>query len=163
MLLDDLICINENVNLGKYLKFKDIVEKNMPHPDWLGDFTKKDLKKLLKNNAKIWIYYLNKEPVCSMMLKPSNQKELDRYYLKSKETICYGSMFVNPKYVGNSLQYQMLKKLDEYSKKQGYKFAIGTIHPENKYSINNILKDNFLYIETLELPRGIRNVYLKLL
>ena len=163
MLLDDLICIDENINLDNYLSFKDIVEKNMPRPDWLGDFTKKDLKKLIKKGSKIWLYYLDEEPVCSMMIKPSDQKELDRYYIKSEETICYSSMFVNPKYVGNNLQYQMLKKLDEYSTQKEYKFAVGTIHPANKYSINNVVKDNFIYIETLNFPRGIRNVYLKLL
>ena len=55
--------------------------------------------------------------------------------LNYREVVDYGPMFVNPKYVGNKLQYQMLQKIDKYSKMLGYKYAVGTIHPDNKYSI----------------------------
>ena len=37
----------------------------------------------------------------------------------------------------------MLLKLDEYCKEKGYENCIGTVHPDNIYSINNITKDDF--------------------
>ena len=81
--------------------------------------------------------------------------------LDSNIVVDYGPMFVNPKYVGNKLQYQMLKEIDKYSLSLGYKYAAGTIHPENIYSINNLLKDNFELTGTKEFTRGIRKIYLK--
>ena len=51
--------------------------------------------------------------------------------------------------------------LDEYSKKCGYKYAVGTIHPDNSYSINNLVKDDFKLIGTKEFKRGLRNIYIK--
>ena len=163
MFLKDLKEISENINLDSYIEFRELVKQNMPHPEWLGDFSKEDLEELLNNKSKIWIYYLGEEPVCSMMLIPSTEKTLKKFdiNLDSNIVVDYGPMFVNPKYVGNKLQYQMLKEIDKYSLSLGYKYAAGTIHPENIYSINNLLKDNFELTGTKEFTRGIRNIYLK--
>lgn len=163
MVLQELKCINKNVNIDEYIEFREKVKQNMEHPEWLGNFSKEDLTKMQSENSIIWIYYLNEEPVCSMMLIPSTEKALNKFDidLDYKEVIDYGPMFVNPKFVGNGLQYQMLKELDNYCFNLGYKYAVGTIHPNNIYSINNLLKDDFKLVGTKEFTRGIRNIYLK--
>ena len=163
MNLKDLECISENVNLDDYIQFREMVKKNMEHPEWLGDFTKDELIYALNNNSKIWLYYLKNEPVCSMMLIPSTEKDLKKFEIELDygDVVDYGPMFVNPKYVGNGLQYQMLKEINKYCEKLGYKFAAGTIHPDNIYSIRNLLKDDFKLIGTKDFTRGKRNIYLK--
>lgn len=163
ILLQDLKYVNKDINIEEYIEFRELVKQNMEYPEWLGDFSKDDLINMLNNNCIIWIYYLNNEPICSMMLIPSTEKAIKKFELdlNYKEVVDYGPMFVNPKYVGNGLQYQMLKELDNYCFKLGYKYAVGTIHPDNIYSINNLLKDNFKLIRTKEFTRGIRNIYLK--
>lgn len=154
---------NKNIDIDNYLFFRDYVKNSMNYPEWLGDFTKNDLEYLLNDGAIIWVYYLDKDPVCSMMLIPSTEKDLSKFEinLDYKEVVDYGPMFVNPKYVGNGLQYQMLKVLDEYCINNGYKYAISTVHPDNVYSINNLVKDEFKLIGQKEFSRGIRNIYLK--
>ena len=161
--LDDLKCISKNIDLDVYLEFINYVKSTMEHPEWLGDFSKEDLQIMLKENTKIWIYYLNDEVVCSMMSIPSTKKTLDKFEINLDYEIVvdYGPMAVNPKYIGNKLQYQMLKELDDYSIKKGYEYVATTIHPDNVYSINNILKDDFELINQKEFKRGIRNIYLK--
>ena len=77
------------------------------------------------------------------------------------EVIDYGRTFVNCDYIGNSLQYQMLLEANKFALSNGYKFALSTVHPDNFYSINNLLKNNFEYKGEKTLKRGIRNVYLK--
>lgn len=163
MKLEELTCISENIDIDKYIDFREQVKKNMEYPDWLGDFSKKDLIKMLENETKIWIYYLNDEPVCSIMLIPADEKALLKFELdlNFKEVIDYGPMFVNYKFIGNDLQFQMLKTLDEYCINLGYKYVISTVHPDNIYSINNLVKDNFELVNTKKFKRGIRNIYLK--
>lgn len=163
MKLSDLTCIDENVNLDEYIQFREEVKSHMKYPEWLGHFSKEDLIELLNNDSKIWIYYYNNEPVCSMMLIPSDKQTLEKFEvnLDPSEIVDYGPMFVNFKYIGNGLQYQMLEELDKYSKSLGYKYIASTIHPDNIYSINNLLKDNFEYINTKTFTRGKRNIYLK--
>lgn len=165
LLLDNLLCVNENIDLDEYISFRSYVKEHMEHPEWLGDFTKEDLKIMLKKNSKIWIYYLNSVPVCSMMLIPTDKKSLDKFgvYLALEEVVDYGPMMVHPEYVGNGLQYQMLQAIDAYSIANGYKYAVGTIHPDNIYSINNLLKDEFKLMGQKEFTRGLRNIYVKTL
>ena len=135
----------------------------MTNPEWLGDFSKTDLENVLKYSGKIWIYYLKDEPICSMMIIPSDEHALKKFEIDEnpENVIDYGPMFVNPKYWGNKLQYQMLRKLDDYCIKLDYKIAIATVHPDNYYSFNNLLKDDFKYTKTKEFSRGIRNIYVK--
>ena len=163
MRLNDLKCINENIDLDEYIEFRELVKSNMEHPDWLGDFKREDIEMLLKSNSKIWIYYYNNEPVCSMMLIPSDERALQKFELNLnyQEVVDYGPMFVNPKYRGQGLQFQMLQELDNCSKNLGYKYAATTVHPDNIYSIRNLLKDNFEYKGTKEFKRGTRNIYFK--
>ena len=163
MKLNELKSISDNINLDEYIKFREYVKMHMEHPEWLGDFTKEDLINMLNNNSKIWIYYLDNIPICSMMFIPSTEKDVSKFELNLnyKEVVDYGPMFVNPKYIGNGLQYQMLREIDKYSISLGYKYSAGTIHPDNIYSINNLLKDGFEYKSTKEFKRGIRNIYLK--
>lgn len=162
--LKDLTAI-EKINIDKYLEFRKEVKLNMECPEWLGDFTKEDLEELLKKDSKIWIYYKEETPVCSMMLIPATKESLKSLQLNYKEqdVVDYGPMFVNTKYIGNNLQYQMLKELDQISKKKGYKYAVVTVHPNNIYSIRNLEKDNFKLLNTKQFERGIRNIYLKTL
>ncbi len=163
MKLSELNCINDDIDLDAYVLFREEVKTHMKYPQWLGDFTKEDLSMLLNNNSKIWIYYLDKEPVCSMMLIPSDKETLSKFGIDIdyNEVVDYGPMFVNHKYIGNGLQYQMLKEIDKYSSLIGYKYASSTIHPDNIYSINNLLKDNFKYVKTKKFTRGLRNIYIK--
>lgn len=162
MKLEELKCKQKNINLDEYIKFREQVKMTMTEKDWLGDFTKEELTSLLENGSKIWIYYKEEEPVCSMMIIPSTKKDMDKFDLSLDfhQVIDYGPMMVNRKYVGNGLQYQMLRKLEEYCSKT-YSYALTTIHPENKYSIHNLVKDGFELIGQKELKRGMRNIYLK--
>ena len=153
----------DKIDLDKYIEFREKVKENMEYPEWLGDFTKKDLENLLQNKSKIWIYYKDGIPVCSMMLIPATKNTLKKFDLnyKEQEVINYGPMFVNPHNIGMNLQYQMLQELDKISKEKGYKYAIVTVHPENIYSIRNLEKDNFSYLATKKLNRGPRKIYVK--
>lgn len=163
MTLKELKCITENINLEEYIELRELVKQNMPHPDWLGDFSKEDIKKMLEQNSKIWIYYRKKQPICSMMLIPAEKKSLIKFGLDLDYQVVadYGPMFVHPNYVGNALQIQMLETLDEYCKTIGYQYAASTVHPENLHSIYNLEKDGFELQGQKILKRGPRNIYVK--
>ena len=48
MRLNELNCIDDNINLDEYIEFREKVKKNMEHPEWLGDFSKEDLLDAIK-------------------------------------------------------------------------------------------------------------------
>lgn len=163
MKIDELEEITE-IDIRDYIDFRENVKSNMEHPEWLGDFTIAEIKEALESESmKIWVYKSNNENVCSMMLLKSSEKSLQKLELnlEAAEVVDYGPMFVNPKFVGNGLQYQMLKRLDQFCQSKGYKYAASTVHPDNVFSIKNIEKDNFILQSVKEFKRGLRNIYLK--
>lgn len=161
--LKQLICKSDDINIDEYIKYREEVKEHMEYPDWLGDFSKEDLESILKTGSKIWMYYRDNEFICSMMMLPSDDDAIAKFELDldSKKVVDYGPMFVNYKYVGNGLQLKMLKELDRYCYEKGFRYAIATVHPDNTFSINNLVKDGFDMIRQREFTRGVRNIYLK--
>ena len=100
MKLEDLRVECENIDLDKYISYREDIKKNMEHPDWLGDFVESDLEYLLNNGSKIWIFYNGEEYVSSMMLIPSDEKSINKFGLNLdyKDVVDYGPIFVNPNY-----------------------------------------------------------------
>lgn len=162
--LDELRCVCDDVNISEYIEFRNSVKANMEYPDWLGDFSSEDLEFMLNNGSKIWIYYDNDIPVCSMMFIPSDEKGLSKMGLDEYDSRLvgdYGPMFVNFDYQGNGLQYQMFIEMDAYLKANGFKYGAVTVHPDNVFCIRNIDKSGFSKISEKEFKRGVRNIYFK--
>lgn len=152
--------------LDQYLSFKDLVKKNMPNPEWLGDFTKDEYEFLLDNESKILIYKIDNQIIASGMTIKATKESLNKFMLDNldiNKTINYGLQLVHPDFVGNGLQNLINKDLDELSIKEGYSYAVGTTNPDNYYSVNNLIKNNFIKTNLIKLKRGNRNVYLKYL
>ena len=73
-----------------------------------------------------------------------------------------GPIMVNPKYVGNKFQKQMLELLDKYCKSIGKRYIFTKVHPDNIYSINNFVSDGYKFVETYKTSSGEpRSVYFK--
>lgn len=153
----------ENFEIDKYIEFREKVKKNMEHPEWLGDFTKEDLEKLIEDGNKIYVFYKDDIEVCSTMIIKASEKDILKFGLDIdyKKTMDYGPTFVSDEYRGNNLQLQMTKYLDNYLVENGYKYAVTTIHPDNIFSIRNVLKDDFKKVGSKEFKRGPREIYFK--
>lgn len=58
-------------------------------------------------------------------------------------------------YRGMGLQTQMLLKVEELLKNTKYKKFVATVHPDNKYSLNNMLKNGYKIAMTTQLYGGL--------
>lgn len=137
---------------------------NMKEPSWLGEFSLNELKNILNNEGKLFNFYDNNIIVCSMLYIPSNNKTLEKHNLKYDEKLVgsCGPIMVNPKYVGNKFQKQMLELLDKYCKNIDKRYIFTKVHPDNIYSINNFISDGYKFVETYKTSSGEpRNVYFK--
>lgn len=163
MKLSDLDCVMENVNLHDYLKLYKYVKDNMINPNWLGDFTKAEIKDLLKENGKIWLYYNNDITVCSMFMLPSDNKTLNKHNVYHNEDIVasLGPIMVSPDYIGNKLQMQMMEEFEEYCKNNNYKYIFTKVSNDNKYSLSNMLKLGFKVTDEYIIERGKNSTLIK--
>lgn len=165
MKLKDFEKKEENNYLDKYLDFYNNVRNNMEHPEWLGTFTKEEIEKLLSIGGKLFNYYDNDEIACSFFYLPCSNKSLQKHNINYDESIVgsCGPIMVNPKYIGNGLQNEMIKELEEYCKSINKKYCYTRIHPDNNYCINNFLKNNYQFLQTYTSKKDgeVRNDYLK--
>ncbi len=163
MLLTNFECIKVNEKTIKdYLNFYHAIKMLMPNPEWLGDFSTIELKNILSSGGEIWMFKQINEIVCSLMFIPAPEIILKKLQLPPgpKYAEC-GPIMVAPKYVGNGLQRQMLKFLDNYCIDNNFDFILTTIHPANTISINNFCKCGYSYVSSHKLKRGFRALYLK--
>lgn len=164
MKTNEFNCISEHNNIDEYLEFYKYVKSNMKEPSWLGEFSLNELKNVLNNEGKLFNFYDNNIIVCSMLYIPSNNKTLEKHNLKYDEKLVgsCGPIMVNPKYVGNKFQKQMLELLDKYCKSIGKRYIFTKVHPDNIYSINNFVSDGYKFVETYKTSSGEpRSVYFK--
>ena len=164
MKINEFNCISEHNNIDEYLEFYKYVKSNMKEPSWLGEFSLNELKNILNNEGKLFNFYDNNIIVCSMLYIPSNNKTLEKHNLKYDEKLVgsCGPIMVNPKYVGNKFQKQMLELLDKYCKSIGKRYIFTKVHPDNIYSINNFISDGYKFVETYKTSSGEpRSVYFK--
>lgn len=164
MKINEFNCISEHNNIDEYLEFYKYVKSNMKEPSWLGEFSLNELKNILNNEGKLFNFYDNDIIVCSMLYIPSNNKTLEKHNLKYDEKLVgsCGPIMVNPKYVGNKFQKQMLELLDKYCKSIGKRYIFTKVHPDNIYSINNFVSNGYEFVETYKTSSGEpRNVYFK--
>ena len=163
MKLEELKEINENVNLDEYLLLYNYVRDNMPHPEWLGTFTKKEIEDILKAGGKIWMYYDQNTPVCSVLYIPVSNKTLRKHNVEYDEEITgsLGPIMVRKECIGNGLQTAMLNVLNIYIKSIGKTHMFTKAHSDNIYSIKNILKDGYKVVHEYKSERGPMTAFIK--
>ena len=165
MNLEQLKCISNNVNLEDYLQLYKYVRENMKHPEWLGTFTKNEIKEILSNGGKIWLYYNDTEMVCSMLYIPSNNNSLKKHNIEYDEieTAALGPIMVSPNYIGNGFQNQMIKVFEEYCRKINKKYIFTKVCSDNFYSINNFKNNGYILIDKYFNERGKNFAFIKII
>ena len=163
MKLEDLKCISDNVNIDDYLKLYKYVRDNMEHPEWLGTFTKEEIVDILNIGGKIWLYSNDLDLVCSCFYIPASNKSLRKHNIEYDEEVTgsLGPIMVSPDYVGNGLQIEMQKVFNDYCMNIGKKYIFTKVHADNIYSINNILKDEYIETDYYQTERGMNKAYIK--
>ncbi len=155
--------VSDNVDLDEYLYLYNYVRDNMEHPEWLGTFTLDEIKEILSAGGKIWMYYDGDIPVCSVFYIPISNKSLIKHNVSYDESITgsLGPIMVRKEYVGNGLQMEMMKVLNEYVSSIGKTHMFTKAHSDNIYSIRNILKDGYKVIDEYENERGPMTAFIK--
>ena len=162
-MIENLKCVNENVNLDDYLKLYKYVRDNMEHPEWLGTFSRDEIIEILNGGGKIWLYYDNSNLVCSMFYIPSSKKSLVKHNVNYNEELVgsLGPIMVSPDYVGHGYQIKMMNILDEYCRSINKKYIFTKVCSDNLYSLNNMLKDNYKVVDEYESERGMDTALIK--
>ena len=56
---------------------------------------------------------------------------------------------VHPDYRGRGLQFCLMQEAEQYAAAMGRRILLTTVHPENRYSLNNILRQGYTVVRRL--------------
>lgn len=68
---------------------------------------------------------------------------------------------VHPDFRGHDLQYRMMQAAEEELRKTGGAILLCTVHPENRYSVRNVLRQGYTVEKELEKYGGVRRYILR--
>ena len=71
------------------------------------------------------------------------------------------SVAVLPDYRGQGLQRRLLEEAENWLSRGGDRILLCTIHPENRFSLNNALKQGYEIRKTLEKYGSVRHLLCK--
>lgn len=154
----------EEQDLNAYLDLEQEVKNNMIHPEWLGDFTKNDLQRLLKTGGHIYGGYLQDKLIAVGVLMPATKEGLEKLnldILDVQKAVFFGPQMVHPLYQGKGIQKEIISFLEKRAIQLDYQYVEVIVSPENEISIHNFISCNYEFHKTVELSRGTRNVYVK--
>ncbi|GLC81838.1 GNAT family N-acetyltransferase [Lacrimispora brassicae] len=72
------------------------------------------------------------------------------------------SVAIFPEYRGNGLQYRLMKTAEEELRRLGCRYLMCTVHPENRFSRDNMIRQGYQVVLTKEKYGGyLRDILLK--
>lgn len=81
---------------------------------------------------------------------------------KCKKVAIMETAAVLPEYRGNNLQYRLMQAAEKDLIELGYQYLTGTVHPDNRFSLNAFLKQGYHIAVTKEKYQGlVRHVLMK--
>ena len=78
-----------------------------------------------------------------------------------RKVVCMDTAAVHPDYRGRGIQKRLLETAETYLQGTGERYLLCTIHPENRFSLNNALKQGYEIRRTLEKYGSVRHVLCK--
>ncbi|HOZ35606.1 MAG TPA: GNAT family N-acetyltransferase [archaeon] len=131
-------------------KFDINIYRQVNH-DFYFRHTKEILKNMISKDRKIMLVFFDKQLVAWAGIKIKAEPFYAKIYNFTEKQLSKSSVLiataVSPKFRGYGIQKFLIKKRIEYLKKKGKKYFLHSAHPENKYSINNMLESGSKFIK----------------
>lgn len=131
-----------------YESLKQVAQK-LNEPDWLSVSNHIDTyEKFIKCGYSVVACDNSKIIGCFLSEKTDIDKH-DLYKMLNyndndiNETLLVQACYVLDEYRGLGLQHKMLKKIEKMCENTNIRRYICTVHPENKFSLNNMLKSGY--------------------
>lgn len=118
-------------------------------------------------NVTLGIWEGNNLIAIGMLYVPQSLEEDHAHHLDLQgDYLCANQklFLVREGYRGLGLQRKLIREVEQIAIKRGYNLLCTTVAPNNAFSINNFLKEGYIYAKTEEKYGGlVRNLYYKVL
>lgn len=150
-------------DIEKITIFQDEVIDNMKNKEYFTPLTDKEFIYPIKNNGLVYLLYYGNEIIGLFVLTINPEEDIiEEYKLDDNKNVgIIDSIMIKENYRGSSLQLQGMDIIENDAKKLQIKKLVATIHPDNKYSLNNFIKRKYKIINKINIHNGPRYIVIK--
>ena len=139
------------------ITFLERVRAEMKNPEWFYLDPPDLVREMLEDGTMtLWLAEENHQIAAVFdILKPALKDYNYGYDLNLQENellqvVHMDTAAVHPDYRGRGLQGQMVRMAEQELAGYGKKILLSTVHPENKFSLNNMLKQGYVIQKQVE-------------
>lgn len=141
-----------------YICLLNEVREGMAHKKWFYLDPPDFVRKMMENGSmQLWVA-MDRERLVGAFeiltpgLSPDNYgRDLDFTEEQLLRVIHMDTAAVHPDYRGNGLQKRLMQEAEKAAAEMGERILLTTVHPENCFSLNNILQQGYTIVK--ELPK----------
>ena len=146
------------------------VRDGMPRKDWFAlDPPELLRERMAAGKMELWLA-MDEERVVGGLnilhpgLEPENYGyDLDFDREKLLQVVNMDSAAVHPDYRGMGIQRCLLEASERELREQGARYLLCTIHPENRFSLHNALKQGYTICKTCSKYGSVRHILCKII
>ena len=156
----DIHIVNKR-ELGELINCQKEIIDNMSNKEWFVPLTDEEFLSSINGRGNTYFLKYDEKIIGLLVLTCDIPEILEKYQLPNNNYMLIDSIMVKDEYRGYGLQRQMLKFAYERASKLEMDGLVATIHPDNKYSLNNFVKEEYELLHVLTIHGGIRNIMIK--
>ena len=157
---EDIHIINKD-EVDELVDFQKEIINDMHNKEWFVPLTKEEFLAPILGKDNAYFFTHNEKNIGLLVLTCNIPDVLKEYQLPSDNYMLIDSIMVKDEYRGYGLQQQMLEFAYDRAIKLGMDGLVATIHPDNKYSLDNFVKQNYELLHVLTIHGGWRNIMIK--
>ena len=163
--------INDNVNviiadfnkLEEIIYFQDNVLKDISDKNFFKPLTKLEFSDAIINGKIYLLYYNNRLIGLGVLNSKPRLEVIDEYQLVDINSVgILDSVMIDKDFRGSKLQKQLINYMEADIKKCRLRAVVATVHPNNIWSLNNLLSCNFKIINKIIIHGGDRYILIKI-
>lgn len=144
------------------------VQKNMDHKEWLFLDSPDEIRKMMSDGTmSLWVATEAKQIIAAFDvlhpgLKPFNYGySIDLSDEELLQVVNMDTIVVHPDYRGRGLQIKLMQSAEKEIVRSGKHILMCTVHPENRYSLINVLSQGYSICRTIPMYGSVRHVLMK--
>lgn len=147
-----------HANTEDFIRLLRDVRESMEHKEWFYLDSPEDVREMMANGTmELWVAMDGQRLAAALdILRPGLEDYNYGYDLKFSQeelmqVVNMDSAAVAPEYRGLGLQRKLIQIAEDQLREEGNHILLCTVHPENRFSLQNVLKQG--YMIQRELPK----------
>lgn len=152
----------------KFIKLLQEVRSGMAHKEWFYLDPPEDVREMLASGTmQLWVAMEDDRMAAAFSVIYPGLSEMNYGYdleysqEELRNVVCMDTVAVHPDFRGQKLQQRLMRMAEQEIVLTGNKILLCTVHPDNRYSLQNVLNQGYTIQKKLVKYGSVRYILMK--